>query len=218
MKTRKIIAGAVVATALAGGTAGAIAASSDPQQVEQEVLADAADQLGVSAGELRSALAAAEDAQLDEAVKAGRLTQEQADEIREHRDREGTVLGIGPGGPGAHDGPHGFPGPGGPMMDDVATALGISEQRLFDQLRDGKSIKQIAEANGKSLDEVKTAVEAAVTKRLDADVQAGRITDAQRDELLDHLGEHIDHLGEEPSFEAGERGFHGRMGPPPVMP
>ena len=69
----------------------------------------------MSPSELRDALAAAQDDQLDADVKAGRLTQEQADAIKAHRKEAGSVLG-GPGilhhrgGPGfRRDGP-GFPG------------------------------------------------------------------------------------------------------------
>ena len=89
-------------------------------------------------------------------------------------------------------------------MADVAKAIGIGEDALFAQLRDGKRLAAIAKAHGKSLADVKAAVEAAATKRLDADVKAGRITQAQRDEIADHLDEAIDHLG-----EARDRGPHG---------
>ena len=88
----------------------------------------------MSADELESALARAEDAQLDQAVKDGDLTKEQADAIKKHRKRSGRVLGL-PGGPhggpgfevhrGHAFGPPGFGGPGG-VLDAVADELGIS--------------------------------------------------------------------------------------------
>jgi hypothetical protein len=157
----------------------------------------------VGANELRSALSAAEDAQLDAAVKAGRLTQEQADEMKRHRRREGTVLGFGHHGPAGFDHRHGGPF----LLDDVADALGISETALMKQLRDGKTLAAIAKANGKTLEEVKAAVKQAATDRLDADLKAGRITEEQRDWALDGLDEHIDHLGD-----------FARFGPPPPGP
>jgi hypothetical protein len=205
--TKRIIAGAAVAAALAGGTAVAVAADDDPREVEQEILADAADRLGVGADELRSALTAAEDAQLDAAVRAGELTREQADEIRAHRQREGTVLGF--------DGPDGGPnvlhrGPG--PLDAVAEALGISEARLSERLRDGQSIADIAEAEGTSLAAVEDAVRADLRERLDADVKAGRITEAQRDEMLEHVDQMVERLGE------GPPAFHRRGGPHPAGP
>ena len=208
MRRQHLIAGAVTAAALAGGAAGAVAATDDHKAAEQSILSDAAKRLGVSADELRSALSKAEDAQLDAEVKAGRLTQAQADAIKQHRRADGSVLGPGgPGGPG-HFGPggHGHGGPGGPfMLGDAAKAIGIGEDALVTQLRDGKSLAAIAKAHGKTLADVKAAVKAAATKRLDADLKAGRITQAQRDELAGHLDEAIDHLG-----DARDRGPHGR--------
>jgi hypothetical protein len=214
MTRKHIIAGAAVAAAIAGGTAGAIAATDDHKATEQAVLADAAKRLGVGADELRSALSKAEDAQLDAAVKAGKLTQEQADEMKRHRQEDGTVLGFGHHGPGPGPG-FGPPGPGGPrvgFMDDFAKALGISEEKLFAELREGKTLAAIAKANGKSLDDVKVEVKKAATERLDADVKAGRITDTQRDEILSHFDDMLDHFGE---FGRFDRGHHGFPGPRP---
>ena len=207
---KRIITGLAAVAALGGGTAVAVAATDGPKAVEQAILSDAADELGVTADELRSALADAEDAQLDAAVKAGDLTQEQADEIREHRADEGTVLGIG----GPHGGPPGMHhGPGGPgPMEDVAKALGITEEQLFERLEDGKSLSAIAEAEGRTLAEVSEAVEKAMTERLDADVEAGRLTDARRDEMLEHLDEMVEHIGDgPPPMHPGPEGMPHRM-------
>jgi predicted DNA-binding protein (UPF0251 family) len=203
MKRKHLIAGAVTVAALAGGTAGAIAATSDEKATEQAVLTDAAKKLGVDATDLRNALASAEDAQLDAAVKAGRLTQAQADEIKQHRQAEGTVLGIGRGGhgPGDHRGGGRF------LLTDAAKAIGISEQSLITQLRDGKTLTAVAKTHGKTLAEVKAAVKQSATARLDADLKAGRITQAQRDEEVGELGDELARLGDFGRF--GPRGHHG---------
>lgn len=193
MRRKHLIAGAATVAALAGGAAGAIAATDDQKAGEQTVLADAAKRLGVSADDLRSALSKAEDAQLDAEVKAGRLTQAQADEIKQHRQEEGTVLGLGHGGRGPHG--HGHGGPGGRFrLDDAATAIGINERSLFTQLREGKTLAAIAKAHGKTLADVKAAVKKAATDRLDADLKAGRITQAQHDHEIAELDEELDHL------------------------
>jgi hypothetical protein len=192
--------GIATAAVLAGGTAGAVAATDDGRAAEQQVLTDAGKRLGVSAEDLRAALRAAEDAQLDAAVKAGELTREQADRIREHRRADGSVLRLAPGFGRSHHGrPVGHPG-GGRLMDDVADALGISHAELFERLRSGKTLAAIAKAEGKSLPEVKAAVRRAATEHLDADLKAGRITRAQHADLVEHLGDHLDHLGERPVF------------------
>lgn len=203
MRTKRIIIGLAVAGVVAGGTAAAVAATG-AKDAERAVLSDAAQRLDVTPEELRSALAAAREAQLDAEVKAGRLTQEQADEIKKHLEDEGAVLGPGPGGPGPHHrGPHGGPG----IFEDAAEALGIDADELAERLRDGTTFEQIAKGEGKTLAEVKDAVVAAARKRLDADVQAGRLTDEQRKEMLEHLSEQVEDLGAGP--DPGGPGMRG---------
>ena len=212
MRRRRITAILGAAVLAATGTGAAIGATSsdEAKKTEQEVLADAAKRLDTSPEKLRDALGAALDAQLDQAVKDGELTQEQADAIKQRRQQSGRVLGIGPGGPGMH---HGFRGgPGGPrgggiMLDDVAKALGISVDELHTQLRDGKTLAQIAKAEGKSLADVKASVKAAAKKRLDAAVASGDITQKQADAKLEHLDEHLDRLG---TARMGGPRFRGR--------
>jgi hypothetical protein len=191
-------AGAIVAAG--SGVAVATTRSDDAKDREKAVLADAAERLDVAPSELRDALSDAAEAQLDADVRAGRLTQEQADAIKEMREQSGTVLG-GPGrlGPG---GPHGFGRHhrGGPfeISGAAAKALGISQDELWDRLRGGKTLEEIAKAEGKSLDDVEAAVETALEERFDAAVKAGELTRAQADEMLEHLTERLDHLGAMP--------------------
>jgi transposase-like protein len=208
---RTHIATIAAAGALAVGGAGVAVATSrsdDAKKREDAVLSDAAKRLDVQPSELRDALAKAEDAQLDADVKAGRLTQEQADAIKQRRHAIGSVLG-GPG-PGFEH--HRFgpgPGPGGPgdVMDAAADAIGISQAKLFEELRGGKSLSEVAKAHGKSFDDVKAAVKAAVKKHLDEEVDEGHLTRSQADEMLSRLVEHLDEFG---SFHR----FHHPPGPP----
>jgi hypothetical protein len=203
MRSKHLAMGAATLVALAGGAAGAVAATSDDKAAETTVLADAAKRLGVSADDLRSALSGAEDAQLDDAVKAGKLTQAQADEIKAHRQADGTVLGLGHGGHGG-----GGHGGGGRLLDDAAKALGISTTSLFDQLRGGKTLEDIAKAKGKTLAELKSAVKQSATDDLKADLAAKRITQSQYDEQVSHLDDELAHLGE----RGAGRGPGGRGG------
>ncbi|MBN1528277.1 MAG: hypothetical protein JW895_04415, partial [Thermoleophilaceae bacterium] len=137
------------------------------------------------------------------------LTKEQAEAIKRHREDSGRVLGF-PGGP-PHFGRH-MRAAGGPL-GDVAKALGITERKLFSQLRDGKTLAQVAKAQGKSLDDVRAAVKAAERKRIEAAVKDGKLTRSQADEILEHLDERLDHLG-----EGGPFGGHRFGGPPPGGP
>lgn len=211
MTTKRIaiIGGAVVA--LAAGSAGAIAATNNDEakQREQTVLDTAAKKLNVSPSDLRDALEAGQEAQIDQAVKDGKLTQEQADAIKKRMQDSGLVLGGGPGGRGGHGGPGGRGG-GREMFGDAAKALGLSDDELHQQLESGKTLAQIAKAQNKSLDDVKAAVKKAAVARLDQAVKDGKLTDAQRDQIVKELDDHIDRLGERP---LGRGPGHG---PPPA--
>jgi hypothetical protein len=225
MSSRRIAVLALTGALLAGGTGAAIATvtGGDDKKAEDAILNDAAKRLNVAPDKLRDALSAAEDAQLDQAVKDGKLTQKQADAIKARRQKSGRVLGGGPGGPGPGGlrGPRGGPGFGphhgaaGALFPDLAKALGITGTQLRDQLRAGKSITDIAKAQGKSLDDVRTALKADAKTQADKAVADGDLTQAQADELLSHLDDALSHLGDaRPGFRF--RGHRGR-GPVPHM-
>ncbi|HEV7808750.1 MAG TPA: hypothetical protein VGO80_23295 [Solirubrobacteraceae bacterium] len=227
MGGRRIAAIALSGALVAGGTGAAIAAVTrdDGKKAEQEVLADAAKRLNVTPERLRDALSAAQDAQIDEAVKAGKLTQEQADRIKAVRKQSGSVLG----GPHFRGGPHlyggkglrgglGLPGPGGGMIGDLAKALGLSEDQLFEQLRDGKSIADVAKAQGKSLDDVRASVKAATKTRLDKAVKDGDLTRKRADAMLARLDVMLTHLdAKHPLLGRRHRHLRGEMPPAPEL-
>jgi hypothetical protein len=227
MSRRRIAALALSGALLAGGTTAAIAAvtKDDPDKSEQAILADAAKRLNVTPEKLRDALSAAQDAQLDEAVKAGKLTQKQADLIKEHRNKAGLVLGnklfmgrpgmelpFGPGEKPSLRGGHVF-GPHrllGGVFPDIAKAIGITGQQLRDGLRSGKSIADLAKAQGKSLDDVRASLKADAKTAADKAVKDGDLTRSQADKMLAHLDEMVAHLGDKRMLP---RGFHRGKGP-----
>ena len=200
MGRRRIATIALSGALVAGGAGAAIAAVSnnEAKQAEQAVLDDAAKRLNVAPEKLREALGAAQDAQLDEAVKRGDMTQKQADAIKAARERSGRVLGPF-GGPGMRHRHFDRGGPGGPgfgmrrgLLDDIAKAFGTTPAKLFQSLRSGKSVADIAKANGKSLADVRTAAKTAITTRLDEAVKDGDLTQKQADEMLARLDEKLD--------------------------
>jgi polyhydroxyalkanoate synthesis regulator phasin len=212
IKRYALVSAAVLAAGAGGGAAIAASTNDDRQKTEQSILDDAAKRLNVTPEALKSALGEAEDAQLDAQVKAGKLTQEQADAIKKARAQSGSVLG----GPGVGRGPHGGPGgPGRPgggpgfgfglgglrlhtdaggALDAAATALGLKRDDLVAKLRAGQSIADVAKAQGKSLEDVKSSVTDAVTKELDQRVKDGKLTADQRDKVLSELKDHLDDL------------------------
>ncbi|HEU4703018.1 MAG TPA: hypothetical protein VFS37_11095 [Conexibacter sp.] len=221
-RRRRIIAiGAAMALAVAGGGAAYAAATNDDPR--DALLRDAAQRLNVTPGELRSALEGAFGDQLDQAVEDGKLTQEQADQIKQRIARDGLPLGGPLGGPG-HG--HGFGGPGGPGrgpfgagLDAAAGYLGLTEAQLARRLRNGSTLAQVARAQGKSVDGLAQALVDAAKRRLDRAVDDGHLTDQQRDRILRELKEHVDELvngrAPGPLGRHGGRGM-GPGGPPPM--
>ena len=116
------------------------------EEEQQAVIDDAAKRLGVEPEALENALEGALGARLDEAVKEGRLTEEQAAELKE-RLKDGTLPLFG--GRGHHG--HGFGLHGPELFGAAATFLGVTEAELRTQLEAGKSLADVAAAEGKSV-------------------------------------------------------------------
>jgi len=221
-RKRAVAIGAVAALAVAGGgVAYAAATATNPRDA---VLRDAAQRLNVSPDQLRAALQGAFTDQLDQAVKDGRLTQQQADRIKQRIRDGGVPLGGpmggpgGPGGPGFGHGPMGGRGPFGVCIDAAAGYLGLTRAALDRQLRGGKTLAQVARAQGKSLSGLESALVDATRSALDRAVTNGRLTSAQRDDILrglqQHLADLVNGAGPRGGFRRGG-GPGGPGGPPP---
>ena len=103
----------------------------------------------------------------------------------------------------------------GPGLDGAADYLGLTEAELHERLRDGQTLAEIAKAEGKSVDGLVQALVAAGKERLDQAVEDGRITAAQRDEMVERLESKIDALvNGEPFLEKHGPGFGQRFGGP----
>ena len=105
----------------------------------------------------------------------------------------------------------GFKGGNMATFDAVATALGLTPTQLFEQLHSGKTLTQIAEAQGVDLATVETAANAsrvqAMKDRIAAAVAAGTITQEQADWMLQGIEKGWGFGGK--GFGFGGRG-HGR--------
>jgi len=215
MSSRRIAVLSISGLLLAGGAGAAIAASTkdDVKKDEQAVLDDAAKRLDVTPDRLRDALVAARAAQLDQAVKDGRLTQRQADAIKDAVQKSGRVLGGPHPGPRFHGGPRHLRGAFGPhaLFADLAKALGITQDKLHERLRGGDTIAAIAKTEGKSLDDIRSAVKAAARTRLDKAVKDGDITRKLADAMVSRLDQKLEHLDKPRRLRPGRRGEDGPM-------
>ena len=203
---RRVVAGAAAVAAVVGTGAAVGATQWSPQAENDAILADVAAQLGVEPDELEGAIENALEDRLDEAVAAGRMTQERADALKEGIESGDFPLFGGGGGPGGPGGMHG----GGPIgLDAAATYLGLSDEELRTELEDGSTLAEIAGEQGKSVEGLVTAlVDSAKADLADA-VEAGQLTKAQQAEILDGLEERITTL-----VNANIQGGHGPGGFP----
>jgi hypothetical protein len=196
---KKLAAGAVAVAALAGGGAAIAAEGLTTSEDQQAIIDDAAKKLGVEPDALENALEDALAERLDAAVAAGRLTEEQAAELKE-RLEDGTLPLFG----GRGLGHHGFGLHGPASLDAAAEFLGLTQAELRTQLEDGKSLADVAEAEEKSVAGLKAALLAAAKEELAEAVEAGRLTDAQRDEVLERFEDRLDDVVNRTGF--GPRG------------
>jgi hypothetical protein len=192
----RLVAGAAALVA-ALGAGGAVAATQlSPEEQSDAIVADAAEELGVEASELEAALLKAMQNRIDAAVAAGRLTEEQGEELKERlADGDFPLLGLGPGGLGI-SGPNVHRHV---LLDLNAAAdyLEVTESELHEALHeDGKTLAEVAEAEGKSVDGLVAALVSAARERLDEAVEDGRLTEEQRTEMLAELEEGIEDVVE----------------------
>jgi hypothetical protein len=222
-KFRLIIGTLAVAVVVSGGAAYAASKDGSPQARSQAIVTDAAGTLGVDPTKLSDALKKALENQVDAQVTAGTLTQVQADAIKK-RIEDGTQPIFGGGGPGGGGifgrrghggmGRHGFGGrrAGAGLMaglDDLSTFLGLKPADLRTQLQSGKSLADIAKAQGKTVADLEAAITTAVTTRLDAAVTANTLTKDQETKILAGLATRLGDFVNGVHTARGGFGAHG---------
>ena len=223
-----VIAGA--AALLVGlGAAGAIAATKalSPSDGSKAVIDDAAGQLGVTPEALSGALKKALANRVDAAVAAGRLTKDQGASLKQ-RIESGDYPLIWPGALGGmHPRGFGFGHVGHGGLAAAASYLGISEQELATQLSSGKTLAQVATANGKSASGLVDAMVADAQKGLDQAVADGKLTKDQAAKIEADLRDHVtafvngqggDHWAGHPDQDGRHDRFMPWPGSPPAAP
>ena len=126
---------------------------------------------------------------------SGEESSARGDEYAPHLDDD-----FGPRGDFGHRGPFGearpflIPAFGG--LGAAADYLDLTEDELHDALRDGKTLAEIAEDDGKPVSGLVDAMVATAEERIDEAVEDGRLDDDQAHELKERLEESIRDLVE----------------------
>ena len=159
---------------------------------------------GKSVDGLIDALVAAGTAQLDKRVADGTLTAAQRDTIvSQLKTRVSNFVN----GTGSRPGFGARADVAGSMADTAASYLGLTREQLIAQLKSGKTMAQVAVAQGKSVDGLIDALVAAGTAQLDKRVADGTLTAAQRDAIVSQLKTRVSNFvngsGGRPGFGAG---------------
>ena len=211
LKRNVVLALAALAVAAFAGGAYAATQNSGPN-TRQAFLNDVAKRLHVTPSQLSSAVNGATTDQLQAEVKAGQITQAQANALEQRLKNGGSAPllpltpglagprgflarppgnGAFPGRPASGQGQrHGFGfgfGFGGFGLNAAASYLGLSNAQLIQQLQSGKSLAQIASAKGKTVAGLEQAMTAPLKKGLDAAVARKVITAAKEQQILSRL-------------------------------
>ena len=183
------------------------------EELEAKFLEALAGKLGISTKELRAALRSAGTETIDDAVKAGLLTPEQAAALKERivAGKFGFEFGPGRGfgwghlkdkrgGPGAKGFGHGRWSALGTLLQDgkardaiaaaFAKKLGMSAAELRAAIKEeDKDLEDLMEAKGVTEVSLGAAVAAAAKPHLDRLVKAGTIERGEADEILAKMAE-----------------------------
>jgi polyhydroxyalkanoate synthesis regulator phasin len=152
----------------------------------QQYLQDLANRLGVSVNTLQQdKLAAAEDV-LAQLVKDGKLTQNQANQIKQRLQANKACTGNGFSlgrGIGLHTLRQYLPN----IANQVAQSLHMTTNQLKAQLQSGKSLSDIATAQGISSSQLHTIVINAIQSTLNKAVSDGNLTQQQATNIMQKL-------------------------------
>lgn len=163
-------------------------ASSLKQQLKGgKSLVDVAKTRGIDETTLIAKIKAAQKQRLSDAVKAGKLTQAEANKRSEWFDNHAKQIverkGMPPHGSRHHH-----------MLKASAKAIGISHEELKAQLKSGKTILQVAQSKGISKNELTERLTANLKAKLDKRVAAGKMTAEEEKTVLSRCSQRIEML------------------------
>lgn len=185
---RTVAAALTIAAALliGGGTALAGQTSDDTRSARcQERLERIAERRGISVAQLEAQIRAKAEARIQAALAAGKITAEKAAKLEE-RLAAGRLCNRPRTAAGAKLGTRW-------LLQAAAEYLGFTRAELRAEVR-GTSLAALAQGQGKSVDGLEAAMLARATTHLKAKVEAGRITQARADRMLERLERRVDRL------------------------
>ena len=183
---KKVLIPVMIAAALALAIVGVGAGFAQQDSGAADTfLSKVAAKLGIGEDKLKTAVDEAYSETIDEQVAAGKLTQDQADRLKERGFDVAPMFGPRMGGMRLMVGGVG-------VMQSAADVLGLTQEELMTQLKDGKSLADVAQAQGVSVDTLKTGLLAQVRTKLDTLVSDGKITQSQADEIYSRTESNID--------------------------
>ncbi|MCL6610595.1 MAG: YckD family protein [Peptococcaceae bacterium] len=183
---KRLLAGAVVMAVILVMAGVAFAGSAtqpgqDGPALFGNFIAKFAANLGVDQDKVTAALEATKKQMLEEAVQQGRITQEQADRM---------AANGGPwfGGFGKNfDRKPGFKGRG--FNEDMAKALGLTQEQLKSEFDSGKRLPQIIEERGLTLEQFHQKMLEIKKESLSKAVSEGKLTQEQADKIIKKMEE-----------------------------
>jgi uncharacterized protein YidB (DUF937 family) len=184
------VAGVAAAIAITAAT-GVMAQTPVPGDTGVTFLDRVAQKLGISSDTLRTAVQDSANEQIDARVASGELTQAQADALKQRiANAPDEAFGEWGEGRGPGFGRGGFGMAGGA---ELANFLGITADQLRTQLQaDGATLASVAQASGKTRDELKAFMTDQLRTSLDQKVADGRFTQAEADQKLTDFTSNLD--------------------------
>jgi hypothetical protein len=185
LATGGLAVAAIVAVAALGGSVTQAQTPSDsgPKGAYDQALAS---QLGITVDQLQSARQAALDDVLNQAVTSGKITEQQAQAIRDHpfaarrgflRNAAGKLRNAASN-----------------VLDTAATTIGVSGDELKTDLQNGQSLEQVASQHGVSTSDLEAALTNGVQAQLNQAVTAGTLSQSQADTILNAFAQHVSTL------------------------
>lgn len=194
-RVARILAGGLTATvlsAVASFTVFAQTPATTPSAPGKpgEFLTALAAKLGKSPSDVLAAFKATEHDFVSQALQSGRITADQANRLNARIDQQKGL-------------------PSGVLGEVAKTKAGVAERRLAAgvaqflgmqpkdlaaELKQGKSLAQVAQEKGKTVDQLKAYITQQAKARLDAQVQAGKLTQDKENQALQRLNANLDKM------------------------